>query len=59
VLMLAYLCRWLSGEIAEREVAEHRWVAPAEVSAFDLLPADYPLAQRIRKEFGCENPACL
>jgi 8-oxo-dGTP diphosphatase len=59
VLMLAYLCRWLSGDVTDREVAEHRWAAPEEVAAFDLLPADISLARRIGEEFGSGNSARL
>ena len=52
VLVMAYLCRWLSGEIRNLEVAEHSWVLPGEIPAFQLLPADVPLAARISKEFA-------
>lgn len=52
VMVLAYRCTWTGGELQELDVAGHRWVAPAEVPAFDLLPADIPLAARIAREFG-------
>ncbi|KAF0217554.1 MAG: NUDIX hydrolase MutT [Geobacteraceae bacterium] len=52
VLVLAYRCSWLSGEIADLEVAEHCWVKPAEILSFQLLPADIPLAERICREFA-------
>lgn len=50
VLVLAYRCRWTGGEIRDLEVAEHCWAAPAELSRFALLPADYPLAKRLAQE---------
>jgi 8-oxo-dGTP diphosphatase len=59
VLVLAFLCRWTSGKITNREVAEHCWTTPAELAGFDLLPADISLAQRIAEEFGSGNPALL
>jgi 8-oxo-dGTP diphosphatase len=59
VLVLAYLCRWTNGEIADREVAEHCWAFPADVAGFDLLPADISLALRIAEEFDHGNPARL
>ena len=61
VLMLAYRCRWLGGEIEDREVAEHRWVFPDDLKRFDLLPADIPLVRRISEEFGDGDgdTACL
>jgi 8-oxo-dGTP diphosphatase len=52
VLVLAYSCRWLSGEIQDLEVAEHCWASPADVVKFDLLPADIPLALRIAEDFA-------
>ena len=51
VLVLAYRCIWLSGEIIDLDVAEHRWVLPCEVRGYDLLPADVVLAERICTEF--------
>ena len=59
VLVLAYLCRWVSGEIWDLEVTEHRWVLPEEIGTFDLLPADIPLARRIALEFGNGDSAHL
>ena len=52
VLVLAYRCRWLAGEIVDLEVAEHCWARPEELTQFRLLPADVPLAERICREFG-------
>jgi 8-oxo-dGTP diphosphatase len=52
VLVLAYRCQWLSGEIIDLDVAEHRWVAAGELGMFPLLPADVPLAERIGREFA-------
>lgn len=50
VLVLAYRCRWLRGEMADLEVAEHCWVNPADLTGYQLLPADIPLAERISRE---------
>jgi 8-oxo-dGTP diphosphatase len=59
LLVLAYRCRWLGGEIEDLEVAEHRWVFPDDLKRFDLLPADIPLARRISEELGSGNTARL
>jgi 8-oxo-dGTP diphosphatase len=59
VLVLAWLCNWTSGRVQNLEVAEHRWVKPAEIRFFDLLPADIALAQRLAAEFGNENTSRL
>lgn len=52
VLVLAYRCHWISGEVRDLEVSAHCWVSPADTANFELLPADVPLAQRIALEFG-------
>ena len=57
VLVLAWLCTWTSGEVRNLEVADHRWVKPAEIPSFELLPADIALAQRLAAEFGHEDTA--
>jgi 8-oxo-dGTP diphosphatase len=47
VLILAFECRPLAGEIRNLQVAEHRWVALEELSSFALLPADYPIVETL------------
>jgi 8-oxo-dGTP diphosphatase len=59
VLVLAYHCRWLGGEIRDIEVSEHCWVYPADVVKYELLPADIPLAMRISEEFANADTARL
>ncbi len=59
VLVLAYRCRWVSGEIRDLEVSEHCWVLPGDVGNFELLPADISLAKRIALEFGNGDTAHL
>ncbi len=50
VLIIAYCCSWISGEVVNLDVAEHRWVTPEELRNFDLLPADAPLADKLCAE---------
>ncbi len=52
VLVMAYRCRWLSGEIVDLDVAEHCWALPRDLARFQLLPADIPLAEKIRAELA-------
>lgn len=47
VLILAYNCRPVGGAIRNLEVAEHRWVPPGQIDAFDLLPADRPIVRKL------------
>ena len=47
--MLVYRCT-LAGEPRPVEVADVRWVPPAELVGFDVLPADVALVQRLAAE---------
>ncbi|MBN2428166.1 MAG: (deoxy)nucleoside triphosphate pyrophosphohydrolase [Deltaproteobacteria bacterium] len=49
VLILAYECLSLGGEIRNIEVAEHRWVHPAGLAGFPILPADRPIIEKLMK----------
>lgn len=49
VLLLAYRCSVRSGEIRNLGVAEHRWVAPADLGSYPILPADIPLIERLQR----------
>lgn len=49
VLLLAYHCQLIAGEIRNLEVAEHRWVAPADLGSYPILPADLPLIERLQR----------
>ncbi len=50
VLILAYLCTWKSGEIKHLEVADHCWVAPANLLNYDILEADQPIIKKLQEE---------
>lgn len=50
VLLLVYDCRVVGGAPTCREVAEFRWVTPAELVELPLPPADGPVVARLRRE---------
>jgi 8-oxo-dGTP diphosphatase len=52
ILLLAYRCEPLGGEIRNLQVAEHRWVDPAELGDYPILPADRPLIARLQRQGG-------
>ena len=56
VLVIAYRCDWIAGEIKDLEVAAHEWVKPDELVHYRLLPADMPLAARLAKEKDADLP---
>ena len=48
VLIVAFICAWIDGDLQELEVAAHRWVTVAELSNYILLPADEPLVKLLQ-----------
>jgi 8-oxo-dGTP diphosphatase len=50
LVMLVYACRIVEGEPRAVEVADVQWVACAELSRWDILPADRPLVDRLVAE---------
>ena len=48
VLLLFYRCLLHAGEVQHLEVADHAWVAPAELEDYPLPPADAKVVARIR-----------
>jgi len=52
VVILAYWCRWTSGEIKHLEVADHCWVAPERLHDYDILAADQPIIQKIQEQLS-------
>ncbi len=52
VVLLVYTCRVAAGEPRCHQVAEFRWVTPAELLTVRLPPADGPVVERLRRELG-------
>ena len=50
LVMLVYACRITDGEPRAVEVADLRWLPPGELPAWDILPADKPLVERLVAE---------
>jgi 8-oxo-dGTP diphosphatase len=51
VLMLTYACRLVAGQRPRCvQVADLAWVASGDLDGYDLLPADRPLLERLRRE---------
>lgn len=50
--ILAYWATWSNGELQPRVHAQTRWVPPQDTHRFDLLPADVPIAQRLKELYG-------
>jgi 8-oxo-dGTP diphosphatase len=50
LVMLVYACRIASGTPRAVEVADVQWVPCAQLPAWDILPADRPLVDRLVSE---------
>ena len=50
LVMLVYACRIVDGMPRTVEVADLAWVAPGDLPAWDILPADRPLVERLGRE---------
>ncbi|MGN6103690.1 MAG: (deoxy)nucleoside triphosphate pyrophosphohydrolase [Kofleriaceae bacterium] len=51
LVMLVYACRLAPGEVARAvEVADLAWLEVRELPAWDILPADRPLVERLMAE---------
>lgn len=48
VLLIAFECKWLSGELQELDVAAHRWVAAEDLISLQFLPADVQLVEQLQ-----------
>ena len=52
VLLIVYEVTLVSGEPSCREVAEYQWFEPDELVQLELPPADDPILDRIREDYG-------
>lgn len=52
VLLLFYRCELRAGEVRHLQVADHAWVAPGDLGAYALPPADLRVVTRIQALFG-------
>lgn len=48
VLLLFYACTLLSGDVQHLGVADHAWITPAELDAYELPPPDTRLVQKLK-----------
>lgn len=53
IVLIAYACRYLSGNVQRLDVHDVRWVMPSELRAFDWAPADVPIVDKLLRR--CES----
>jgi len=47
VVLLGFLCTFLSGTIQKKDIADFKWVTPAEMSEYDITEADHPFILKL------------
>ena len=48
VLLLFYRCSRVRGQVQHLHVADHAWVSPGELDAYELPPADVAVVAKVR-----------
>lgn len=51
IILLCYLCGYISGELKCLDAEDAKWVDPSEIAKFDLADADKPLLPLIAQKF--------
>jgi 8-oxo-dGTP diphosphatase len=47
VILLAFRCRYIGGEIQKKEITDFVWVSPDEMETMDITEADLPFLERL------------
>jgi mutator mutT protein len=51
IKLMAYLCKWISGNFTLKVHTRIRWVDYNELDLYDYAPADIPLAEKLKLTF--------
>jgi len=52
IKLLAYWCRWISGDFTLKVHSQIAWANHTELDSFDFAPADIPLAEKLKSVIG-------
>ncbi len=47
VVLLGFHCRYISGKIQRKEIADYKWVSPQEMKEYDITEADHPFVKKL------------
>ncbi|MDQ7094066.1 8-oxo-dGTP diphosphatase MutT [Desulfosporosinus sp. PR] len=50
IKLLAFFCRWLSGDVTLKVHSRFAWVSCPELEPYDFAPADISLVQKLKSE---------
>ncbi len=48
VVLVAFRCEMLAGEIEKRGIQDYRWVSPEEMRSLDITEADLPFVDKLQ-----------
>jgi 8-oxo-dGTP diphosphatase len=52
VVLLAFHCTFVSGEIKKQDIADFAWATPEEMKDYDITEADLPIIETLKKRYG-------
>ena len=47
VVLLGFHCKYLSGDIQKKDIADFKWLTPREMKDYDVTEADQPFVQKL------------
>lgn len=51
LMVLAYFCTWIGGELRLVEHADHKWVDAQELDQYDFVTSDMEIARKLQLEY--------
>ncbi len=59
IRLLAYWCRWTSGEHRLKVHSRIEWVGRDELDHYEFAPADIPLVEKLKATMAWHVPGCI
>jgi 8-oxo-dGTP diphosphatase len=50
ILLLGFHCKFISGDIEHKEIADYKWISCNEMNKYDITEADIPFVNKLIKE---------
>ncbi len=48
IVLLAFICKYKSGEIQKLHIKDYAWVTPKEMKNYDITEADLPFVRKLK-----------
>lgn len=48
VILLGFLCNYISGEIKKLKINDYAWITPIEIDKYDITEADLPFIEKLK-----------